>query len=73
VSERSQVVGKGVALFIPILRHEAMAKCIIGNVAVNLEVVGSMDNNAALIRFANQVLGYNRASNVTRHMEMDRL
>lgn len=68
-----EIAVKDVAFLISILCHEAVSKCVVGHISVNNEVVRSVNDNATLIRRPNQVLGYNRASHITAHMEVNRL
>ena len=73
VGEHAQVVRKGIKHLSSLLRDEAMPAGIVSHVVVNSDVVGGMDNNAALLAVCNTVLAANNSRHIPQNVEMQRI
>jgi len=71
--QNREVSGEVIVLLNPVLEYEAVAEGIVGNVVLDADLVGLMNNYTSLIGVNDGIVPDDGAGDVTRHVKVDRL
>jgi len=67
----AEIVQELVVPFTPVLEHEAVALCVVGDVFADSDVVRAMDDDAPLVGLPNYILGKCGTVYALRHVKVE--